>query len=232
MLLDPVLADPLPGVDAAVLLLADLVGRDLAQRAEQLRPERLVRVVAQVLLLDDDAVELLAVLEQVVERRGRDVGLDRHVGRGLVGDAVDHAPVDRRGRDPEHLPEPLVEAAQRRLARRDRADRDLVGAPRLGAQRAPPRALGAGRVAAVGAQAALELAQVARGGQPPALGLREPPAVGVGRLELGVGHRVRQDLHDRGGARLDERRPSRSTMLPRGASILTLRMRFSRAWTT
>ena len=204
-LLDAVLADPRPGLDAAVLLRADLLGRDLAQRAEQLGAELVVGVVAQVLLLDDDAGERLAVLEQVVERRRRDVGPDRHVRRRLVGDPLDHAPVDRPRRYLEHAAEPLVERAQLRRVRRDRADHDLVGAARPRAQLAQPRTFAPRRVAAVGVQPALELAQRPRGGEPPALGGGEPLAVVLGGVELGVGHRVGQDLHDRGGARLDER---------------------------
>ena len=67
------------GRDAAVLLLLELVRRDLAQRAEQLGAELLVRVVAQVQLLDVDAGELVLALLEVVEGVARDVGLDRHV---------------------------------------------------------------------------------------------------------------------------------------------------------
>ena len=94
-LLDAVLADARPLLEAAVALLVELLRRDLAQGAEELGAQLVVRVVAQVLLLDDDAGELVAVLEQEVEGLGRDVGLDRHVRAGLVGQAGDDAAVDR-----------------------------------------------------------------------------------------------------------------------------------------
>ena len=59
-LLDAVGADPRARLDAPVALELELGRRDLARGAEQLRAELVVRVVAQVLLLDLDAGELLA----------------------------------------------------------------------------------------------------------------------------------------------------------------------------
>ena len=56
-----------------------------------------MRVVAQVLLLDRDARELLLALEDVVERGAIDGGADRHVRVRRLGDALDHALVDRAG---------------------------------------------------------------------------------------------------------------------------------------
>jgi hypothetical protein len=147
------------------------------------------------------------VLEQEVEGRRGDVGLDRHVGRGLVGDALDDAPVDRPRREPDHLAEPLVQRPRRGLARWRRCDRDPVGAPGAATQVAALGALRARRGAPVGAQAALELAQVARRRQPPALRQGELLAVALRRLELGLRHRVGQDLDHRRRAGLDERPP-------------------------
>ena len=87
-------------------------GRDLAQRAEQLGAELLVRVVAQEELLDVDAGELVLALLEVVEARARDVDLDRHVGVRRLGDALDHAPLDRARRQLDHAPEAAERAAQ------------------------------------------------------------------------------------------------------------------------
>ena len=98
----PVLADARAGRDAAVALLLELLGRDLAQRAEQLGAELPVRVVAQVALLHDDAAELLAVLEQVGEGVLGDVRLDRHVGVRGLGDALDDLAVDRARAHADH----------------------------------------------------------------------------------------------------------------------------------
>jgi hypothetical protein len=145
------------------------------------------------------------VLEQVVERGRRDVGLDRHVRRRLVGDALDHAPVDRPRRLVDHLAEPPVERAQLGLAGGDRRHRDLLGAGGLRPQLPPLALLRLARPAAVGAQATLQRAQLARGREPAALRLGERLAVGVGDLHLRVGNRGREQLHDRRGARLDER---------------------------
>ena len=77
--LDAGLADLLAAADVAVLRLLDLLqllGRDLADVAEQLRPERLVLVVAEVRARDLDAREVRPVLEQrrhlVLVHRGLD----------------------------------------------------------------------------------------------------------------------------------------------------------------
>ena len=67
-LLDAVGPDPRAGLDAAVALPLELGGRDLARGPEQLGGELVVRVVAQVLLLDRDAGELLLALADEVER--------------------------------------------------------------------------------------------------------------------------------------------------------------------
>ena len=75
-------------------------------------------------------------------------------------------------------------------------------------------------------------AQVLLGGEPPALHDGERLAVLVGDLELGLGDRVGR-IWTTGAARvLTSVVPLRSTMLPRGASILILRTRLSRAWLT
>ena len=111
-LLDAARADARAGRDAAVLLLLQLLRRDLAQRAEQLGAELLVRVGAQEQLLDVDAGELVLALLEVVEARARDVDLDGDVGVRRLGDALDHAALDRPRRQLDHPPE----AAERALS--------------------------------------------------------------------------------------------------------------------
>ena len=142
-LLDAVLADARAGRDAAVLLLLQLVRRDLAQRAEQLGGELLVRVGAQEQLLDVDAGELVLALLEVVEGGARDVGLDRHVRVRRLGDALDHAALDRARRQVEHAPEAAERAAQVASPRGQRRHRDRLGAARGARQPAVLAALGA-----------------------------------------------------------------------------------------
>ena len=200
-LLDAVLADPRALLDAAVLVLLELLRRDLAERAEQLRPEVLVRIVAQVLRLDHDAGEALLALLQVAERGTRDVGLDRDVRVRRLGDALDHAPVDGARLDLEHpaeLAERAPQVAHLRGDRRDRHRPGLVGGARQ------PLALAA--LAPGEAAAALERAQLGGRRQAILLGLRDPLAVDLGGLQLGVGQRGRGDLDDRRLLGLHERR--------------------------
>ena len=74
MLLEPALADPRALGDARVLVLLELLRADLEHAPEDLRGELLLRIAAQVALLDDDALELVGVLAHVVELRARHVG--------------------------------------------------------------------------------------------------------------------------------------------------------------
>ena len=203
-LLDPVLADPRAGRDAAVLAPLELVRGDLAQRAEELRAELAVGVVAQVALLDHDAGELLPVLEQVGERVLGDVGLDRHVGVGRLGDALDDLAVDGPRPEADDRAEPLVEAAQLRLPGRDGADRHRRRAVGLARQPAALALLGLRAAAPVGAQALAQRGELARGREPPRLGGHPALPVGLGRLQLGGRQGLRHDLDDRRDARLDQ----------------------------
>ena len=190
-LLDAVLADAGAGGDAAVALLLELLRRDLAQRAEQLGGELVVRIGAQEQLLDRDAGELVLALLEVVEGGARHVGLDRHVGVGRLGDAVDDAPVDRARRHVEHAAEAAERAPQLGRLRRHRRHGDGLGAPR-GAGEAPVlAALGAAVAALLLAAAALERAQLVGGREPALLGRAARAPVGVGDLELGLGQPAR-----------------------------------------
>ena len=203
-LLDPVLADARAGRDPAVLLLLELLGRDLAQRPEQLGRQVLVGIGAQEQLLDVDAGELVLALLEVVEGGARHVGLDRHVGVRRLRDPLDHAPVDRARRHPEHVAEAAEAAAQVRLAGGHRRHRDGTRAARRAHQHAALAALGARVAALLLAAGALERAQLVGGGEARALGARARGAVAVGDLQLGLGQAARDDLDDRRDARAHE----------------------------
>ena len=165
-----------------------------------------MRVVAQVLLLDDDAGELVAVLEQEVERLGRDVGLDRHVRARLVGEAGDDAPVDRARLQVDDLAEPPVERAQLGSPGGDRRDRHALGAAGLLAQLAALGLLRLRRLAPLGVrEPALERPEVLRGLRAGGPRPRRAPCGSRRRPRSVVGHGVREDLHHRRGAGLDQR---------------------------
>ncbi len=203
-LLDPVGADARALLDAAVAVLLELVGRDLARGAEELGGELVVRVVAQVALGDLDARELLAALADEVERDAIDGGADRDVRVRRLGDALDHALVDRLRPHVDHAPEPPVEAAQLRLLGRDRRDRHRRRALGLAAQLAALAALRPGGVAAAVADVALERAQAGSRGEPRVLGHPARLAELVGLLEHAVGQRAGLDLDDGRHARLHQ----------------------------
>ena len=164
-LLDAVGADPRARLDAPVALELELGRRDLARGPEQLGAELVVRVVAQVLLLDLDAGELLPALADVVERRAADRRLDRHVRVRQLGDALDHALVDQLRAHVDHAPELAVEAPQVGLVGGRRRDRDRRRAAGGAGQPAALAALAAGGAAAALADVALERAQLRGGGQ-------------------------------------------------------------------
>ena len=203
-LLDAVGPDPRAGLDAAVALELELLGRDLARGPEQLGAQLVVRVVAQVLLLDLDARELLLALADVVEGGAIDGRADRDVRVRQLGDTLDHALVDRLGLDVDHVAQAAVEAAQLELADghgRDGHRRGLAG----GARQAPAvAALLARGAAAALADVALERAQLVGGRQARPLGLAALLAELVGLLEHRVGQRARDELHHRRHARLDQ----------------------------
>ena len=175
------------------------------------------------------------MLEQVVERRRGDVGLDRHVGRRLVGDPGTTRLWITRGGMPITLAERRVERAADRPRRPGSA-----GSATLSARCSPACAAGAScasRPCASVRPSARSRRSSAR--RSSAAASRLPSAAAsalrysVGDLRLGVRDRVRQDLHDRRRARLDQHRGRCGRRCsPRGASILTLRTRFSRAWLT
>jgi hypothetical protein len=100
------------------------------------RGQLVVRVGAQVARVDVDALELVLALEQVGHDRPRHVGADRHRGVRQLGQRLDHAPVDRLGLHPQHLPEALEALAQRLVG--DRRQRHRLAALALG----PPGACG------------------------------------------------------------------------------------------
>ena len=165
-LLDPVGPDPRARLDAAVARQLQLLRRDLARGAEQLGGELLVRVVAQVLLLDGDAGELLLALADVVEGVAVDGAADRHVRIGQLGDALDHALVDQLRADVDHVAEPAVQPPQLDLLHGNGRDRHRLGAARRTRQPAAVAPLGAGGAAALLADVALERAQPVGGRQP------------------------------------------------------------------
>jgi hypothetical protein len=188
VLLEAVGADARARLDALVALLLELGRRDLARGAEQLGGQLVVRVVAQVLLLDLDARELLVALADVVERRAADRGLDRHVRVRQLGDALDHALVDPARAEPDHAAEAPVQAAQLELVGRHPRHGDRLGLAGGAGQPAAVAALRAGRPAAALADVALELVQLAGGSKPRLLGLA---ALLAERVRLGD-HRLRQ----------------------------------------
>ena len=163
-----------------------------------------MRVVAQVLLLDLDARELLLALADVVEGRAVDRGLDRDVRVRQLGDALDHALVDPVGLDADDVPEAPVQAAQLDLVGGQRRDRHRPGLAGRAGQPAALAALALGRAVPALADVAFERVQLVGGGQPGLLGLT---ALLAERIRLGD-HRVREragdDLHDRRDPRLDQ----------------------------
>ena len=159
-LLDAVGADPRAGLDPAVALHLELLGRDLARGAEQLGGQLLVRVVAQVALLDLDARELLPALADEVERVARDRGADRDVRVRQLGDALDHPLVDDPRADVDHLAEPAVEPPLLGLGGGQRRDRHRRRAAGGACQDAALAALLARGAAAPLADVALERTQL------------------------------------------------------------------------
>ena len=205
----PSLPIRVPGSTPLYRLRLSSVGRDLAQRAEQLGAELVVRVVAQVLLLDLDAGERPRVLEQVVERaRGRRRCLIVTFAVRRLGD-----PLDRRaggsvaatcrsrgragGRAARSVGSPAGIGGDRAPARRGRPrrrSRRRSRAARLASSGARPRAGGA-RARAAGRAAASR----ARSAAAQRLAVaRRPPRARRRAATSG------SDLHDRRGARRDQ----------------------------
>ena len=213
----------------------ELLRRDLAQRAEQLRAELVVRVVAQVLLLRLDAGELLLALLEVVERGAVDVGLDRHVRVRGLGDALDHAPVDRARAGCRSPGRAGGRGAGARSRRPGAAGRRPACA--LAARRAPgggARAAAARVGAACGARGCRARACAAARRRPGARARPRRAPCGRRRPARARTRAARSGMIWTTGATrvLTSDVPLRSTMSPRGASIRTLRTRFSRAWET
>ena len=148
--------------------------------------------------------KLLLALAQVVERGLVDVGLDRHVRVRRLGDALDHALVDRARAHADHVAEAAVQAGRLRLRGGHRRHLDRRGAARGAGEPPALAALGAVRLAAVGVELALEAAQLLAGPQPGALDLGAGGAVAVGGLQHGGRQLARDDLHDRRDAGRDE----------------------------
>ncbi len=124
-------ADPIARLEPLVGRLLELVGADLGDVAEQLRPERPVRVVADVDLGGGDAGELVLALAQVVDEVLVDVLLERHrVGGKLLGLLADLLLdlVVGHVRDPGQLLELLVASL---LVVRQLVGTDLQGQDRL-----------------------------------------------------------------------------------------------------
>ena len=130
--LDPGLADLVAAAVVGLLpqLLLQLGGRDLADVAEDLRAERLVRVVAQVRLLDLHARELRRVLLQVVDLVVVDGRLHRDRRQRIDAPVLDlaceadHRHVEHRG---EALDHPVAARLLRHVAdpELDRRARDV-----------------------------------------------------------------------------------------------------------
>ena len=170
-----------------------------------------MRVVAQVELLDGDPREALLALAQEVERRRRDVGLDRHVRVRRLGDALDHA---LRGwccgRIADHAPQAAVQAARTPVA--DAGTGGIAtGAARREARVSRRRSrrsarLGVRRPSSLSSRSSARSCVPAPAGGACSDGCARP-AVGVGQLEHGLGQLARHDLHDGRDARLDQRAP-------------------------
>ena len=116
-----------PWATSLYLRCLHLLRADLGDRAEQLGGELALGVLAQVALRDDDALEVLRALAHEVELGERDVRADRDVRVRRVGDAADHALVDRLRADVDRLADAAVELGELGLVARDLGDRDLAG---------------------------------------------------------------------------------------------------------
>ena len=192
--------------DVVVVLLepARPLAAALRDGPEQLRRQRAVRVLAHVGVGDHDARELLRPLAHVVELGARDVGADRDVRVGRLGEPADHALVDGRGLDLQDAADPAVELGQLRLGGVERRDRHRRGRARRRPQPRRLAPLGAGRTAAVVAQLALERLAARLRVHAGALGGRERGVVVVARVALGLRQRGGHDLHDRRPPRRDQ----------------------------
>ena len=195
-----------PAQDVVVLLLepARPLAGALRDGPEQLRRQRAVRVLAHVGVGDHDARELLRPLAHVVELRTRDVGADRDVGVGRLGQPADHALMDGRGPDLQDAADAPVELGQLRLGGVERRDRHRRGRARRGPQPLRLAPLGARGAAAVVAQLALERLAARLRVQAGALGGRERGVVVVALLALGGRQRRGHELHDRRRPRRDQ----------------------------
>ncbi len=236
--LQPALADHRARGDAAEAWLLGLLLADLADRAEDLRADRVVGIGPQVGLVDGHAGKQLRALGDVRQRRGRHVGLQARVGVGHEHQRAHDAAVHLAARQTEHPAQALVALAQ--LLALGPRDRDRLAAVALG----PRAALGHG-LTPLRRQVALGLRQLGGvdldhhrdvvGDDRPAVAIDDVPARSLdAQVAHAVDRRLREELvarqhlqvpeaeeHDREQRERDaaeDRHPQRELGRDRGAA--------------